>query len=52
MVDASAIPGQTQGVVNYILDRCAELYIDRKMLAGIILDNWHNDKNVPGSARD
>ena len=44
MMDTSAIPAHRQGVVKYVLDRCSELYIDRKALAGIILDNWQNDK--------
>jgi hypothetical protein len=46
MVDTTAIPAHKQGVMKHIEARCKEIRIDRKELAGIILDNWHNDKSA------
>lgn len=44
MIDSANIPSFKKGIIERILDRCSELYIDKSELAGIILDNWQNDK--------
>ena len=52
MVDTPSMPSHKQGVIKYIADRCTELCIDRAALAGIILDNWKNDKSARRTLRE
>ena len=46
MVDATAIRPQRNGVIKHFGDRCKEINISSSSMAGIILDNWHGDKNA------
>jgi hypothetical protein len=46
MVDTSDIPSHKQGVIKHIEARCKEICIDRTVIAGFILDNWHNEKGA------
>lgn len=45
MLDTTTVPANKHGVILHIDARCKEICIDRKALAGIILDNWHNEKS-------
>jgi predicted MPP superfamily phosphohydrolase len=45
MIDTTTIPAHKQGVIKHIEARCMELSIGVTELAGIILDNWQNDKS-------
>lgn len=46
MVDTIDISPQRRVVIKHINDRCKEINIPRSSLAGIILDNWNNDKKA------
>jgi predicted MPP superfamily phosphohydrolase len=44
MLDTAALPHHRQGIVDHIVARCHELQIERKSIAGFILDDWVSNK--------
>ena len=46
MLDTGALPHHRQGIIDHIEDRCNELKIQQKSIAGFLLDNWISDKGT------
>jgi len=44
MTDVSGMPHHREGIIAHIETRCKELQIEKKSIAGFILDNWGGDK--------
>ena len=52
MIDTPSTPTHPHGPTTRVDDRCKELGADRESVAGIILDQWRNDKHAHRVLRD